>query len=326
MEQASKDVERGGPTAALLAPWAASTTRALFTDAIPVRLLGALHDCALSGEAPMLARAYPAKGREGNADAAWSQARWLVEDRPERLSAFMAHEPQTNEVRRSACLIGGFLAIAAQTNLPLRCFEVGASAGLNQLWDRYRYELGTVAVWGDPAAAVVIDTDWRGPPPAIDADVTVVERAACDRKPVDLADPVARRRLRAYTWADQIDRLARLEAAMALARAECITVDNADAVAWTAARADPRAGATTVLYHSVFWQYMPVESQAALTATIEKHGAAASADAPYAWLRMEPPPDNLASMELRLTLWPPGEERLLAHVHPHGAQVDWAEA
>lgn len=78
-----------------------------------------------------------------------------------------------------------------------------------------------------------------------------------------------------------------------------------------------------MLFHSVFWQYMPVESQANLTATIEALGARASASAPFAWLRMEPAPENMAAMEVRLTAWPGGAERVLASVHPHGAWVEW---
>jgi hypothetical protein len=143
---------------------------------------------------------------------------------------------------------------------------------------------------------------------------------------VNISDPVARARLRAYVWADQLDRMKRLEAAIALARAEGVTVDTDDAVRWTAARALPRDGAATVLYHSVFWQYMPPDSQAALLAAIRSHGAAASEPAPFAWLRMEPPAHDLANMELRLTLWPDGEDRLLARVHPHGAEVNWEVA
>jgi hypothetical protein len=151
----------------------------------------------------------------------------------------------------------------------------------------------------------------------------VIERAACDRKPVDLTDPAARRRLRAFIWADQIDRLARLDAAVGAALAAGVGVEAEDAVSWTARRARPQDGTVTVLFHSVFWQYMSPESQAALTGTLEALGALATGAAPFAWLRMEPPPQNLAVMEVRLTLWPGGEERLLALVHPHGAWVEW---
>jgi hypothetical protein len=41
---------------------------------------------------------------------------------------------------------------------------------------------------------------------------------------------------------------------------------------------------------------------------------------------MEPDPDNLSGpMDVRLTLWPGGEERLLARAHPHGAAVTWLD-
>ena len=326
MNKAAQDVEQGGPAASVLAAWAGDSARSLFADAVPIRLLGALHAFALGGDAPALTAAYPAADRAGDAEAAWAEGRRLMKLHPRRFIDFMDHEPQTNEVRRSACLIGGFLTIAKETGLPLRCFEVGASAGLNQLWDHFHYRLGDAGAWGDDRSSVDIDTAWRGSPPPLVESVNVIERAACDRRPVDISDPVARARLRAYVWADQRDRMKRLEAALALALAEGVTVETEDAVTWTAARAAPRGGAATVLYHSVFWQYMPPDSQSALLAAIQAHGAAASNEAPFAWLRMEPPPHDLANMELRLTLWPTGEERLLARVHPHGAKVDWGTA
>ncbi len=323
LDSAAADVASGGPARSLFAPWTGASARALIADAVTLRLLGALHDLALSGEAPALADAYPNAGRPGDPASAWAVARQAMADREQRLARFMAHEPQTNEARRSACLLPGFLALAAEAGLPLRCFEIGASAGLNQLWDRFRYRLGDVGAWGAADAPVFIDTDWRGPPPALGAEVSVIERATCDRKPVDLADPAARRRLRAYVWPDQIDRLQRLDRAIAAALAAGVRVEAEDAVSWTARRAAPREGAATVLFHSVFWQYMPAESQAALTAVIEARGGRAGASAPFAWLRMEPAPANLAAMEVRLTLWPGGEERVLASVHPHGAWVEW---
>ena len=320
LARSADDLEAGGPTLALVRPWADATIRDLFNDATPLRLVGALHDLALSGEDPVLAAAYPKPGREADPAAAWIAARTAMIRWQDRLEAFMAHEPQTNEVRRSVCLTPGFLQIAEETRMPIRAFEIAASAGLNLNWDHYAYRFGEAA-WGD--GPVVIDTDWTGPPPPVDAPVKVIERAACDRRPGDLSDPDQRRRLLAYIWPDQFERLARIRAAIDLARKLGVTVEAADAVDWTERRAAPQAGAVTVIYHSVFWQYMPQERQAALAAVIEALGARASAEAPFAWLRMEPPPQNMAAMEVRLTLWPGGEERILAEVHPHGAWVKW---
>jgi hypothetical protein len=321
LDLAADDVDAGGPATALLAPWADQDLRGLMAAAVPLRLLGGLHDLVLSGDDPALADAYPDPGKAFNAASAWREARRAMAEHAERLAAFMDHEPQTNEVRRSACLLGGFLTVAKETGLPLRCFEIAASAGLNLSWDRYRYDLSGSA-WG-PESPVLLPSDWSGVLPPLDAQVHVVHRQACDRRPVDLKDPVQRRRLLAYVWPDQFDRLERIRAAIDVALTNDVTVEAADAVDWTARSARPTPGAATVIYHSVFWQYMPAESQAALRQTIEHLGNSSTHEAPLAWLRMEPPPENMAIMEVRLTMWPGGEERVLAVVHAHGASARW---
>ncbi len=326
LARAKQDIDAGGVTAELLAYWAGATTRTFVNEAVAIRWLGAAHDLALSGEIPALSAAYPSPGAPGDPGAAWKVLADAMIAEPDRFVDFMSHEPQTNEVRRSACLLPGFVALAEATGLALRLFEIGASAGLNQLWDRYAYDFGPGRTWGDPASPVRLEAEWRGPWSALDSPVTVISRAACDRKPVDIRDPVARRRLKAYVWADQFDRLAWLEAAIATALANDTRVDAEDAVTWTESRAGPAVGAVTVLFHSIFWQYMPDASKGSLTRVIGGLGAKATLDAPFAWLRMEPPPENLAIVELRLTLWPGGEDRLLAHVHPHGAWVAWGKA
>ncbi|HET6971505.1 MAG TPA: DUF2332 family protein [Phenylobacterium sp.] len=322
LEHLAQDYEACGPVRALLQPWAGARGRQLFDEAVPIRLVNAFNHLALSGEAPELAAAYPQPGRSADPGAAWAVAREEIERRLDHLARFMGHEPQTNEVRRSACLLGGFLTVAAETGLPLRIFEIGASAGLNSYWDRFHYRLGEAA-WGDPASPVEIPVDWTGPPPPLDAPVEVIERHACDRRPTDLSDEAERRRLIACIWPDQFDRLDRSRAAIDLALANGVQVDAADALAWTQARVAPQAGAATVLYHSIFWQYLPAETRAGLEVAIRAIGAQASEEAPFAWLRMEPPMDNLATVEVRLTLWPSGQDRRLAVVHPHGAAVAW---
>ena len=323
---AARAVAQPGPVRDLFAPWAAASARALMEDAVPLRLLGAVHERALSGAAPDLTAAYPHGDSPGDPDRAWAMAEASIASDPAPLAAFMAHEPQTNETRRSLCLLGGYLTVAGEKRLPLRLFELGASAGLNQNWDRFRFELGGAGAWGDPASPVAMDTDWRGPPPPLDANVRVVSRVACDRKPVDINDADARRRLKAYVWADQSERLTRLDAAVGMALAQGTRVEAADAADWTAARVAPAPGAATVLFHSVFWQYLPKDTQGALEAMICQIGERATPDAPFAWLRMEPPPNDISKMEIRLTLWPTGQERLLGTCHPHGAWVAWLGA
>jgi hypothetical protein len=308
---------------ALFAPWDGQSYEALLDAAVVLRFLCALHDLALSGDAPALAATFPPAA---DGAAAWAAARAAIAANGPRLAAFMEHEPQTNEVRRSVCLLPGFLTIAAETGLPLACLELGASAGLNQLWSRYRYELGSAGAWGDPTSPLHLDTAWTGAAPPLDTDLRVASTAACDRKPIDIRDPAQRRRLRAYLWPDQTERLVRFDAAVAMALDAGVTVEAADAADWATARAAPRDGVATVIFHSIFWQYLPRETQAALRAAVAAHGAAATASAPLAWLRMEPPEGAAMPIELRLTLWPGGEDRRLAIVHAHGATVNWEAA
>ena len=189
---AAEAMQRGDELEGLLAPWAGLTVQQIGEAAVALRLLGACHDLALSGEAPELVAAYPAPDRAGEPRAAWRIARAAMGVRRELFAAFLGHEPQTNEVRRSAVLLPGFLAIADSTRLPLRGFELGASAGLNLNWDAFGYRLGDHA-WGPDDAAVRLSAEWRGQPPPLDAPIEVLERSACDRRPVDLTDPAQRR-------------------------------------------------------------------------------------------------------------------------------------
>lgn len=321
LDQMLAGLDAGGPYDAAFAPWTAATVRGIVTDAVPLRLLGALHYLVLSGRAPALAAQYPPHAPEAAAlAAAMADA---VASHADVVDSFMASPPQTNEVGRALCLVGGFLTVAAETGLPLRCLELGASAGLNMNWDRFGYRFGDGSGWGDPASPVQLEAAWSGGVPPR-ATVVVVERSGCDQAPIDVAGDDRALRLQSYVWADQALRRSRLRGAIALKRETGGAPERADAADWTEARVHTVPGTATVVYHSVFLQYPPESAQARIRAAIAGAGAAASAAAPLAWLRMEPDPANLAGpMEVRLTVWPGGADRLLAHVHPHGAVVDW---
>jgi hypothetical protein len=81
-------------------------------------------------------------------------------------------------------------------------------------------------------------------------------------------------------------------------------------------------GAATVVYHTVFWTYLPRATQQHITEALDRAGAAATAERPLAWLRFEGA-DGRPPALLTLTLWPSGETRVLAEAGFHGQWLDW---
>jgi len=287
-----------------------------FGDALALRLCGGLHHLARSGGAPDLAALYPPAPLP-EADALWRSVAAHLDDAA--LWSWLDSAPQTNEVGRSAVLMSGLLVVAARFGLPLLLYELGASAGLNLQLDRYHYDLGGLAA-GDPASPILLRPEWTGPPPPA-AAIRIAGRAGTDLNPVAL--PEGREHLIAYVWPDQAERLARLQAALALASAAPPPVDRADAADWIetklALAAEP--GMARVVMHSVAFHYFPESTKRRVAAHIEAAGARATLDGPLAWLRYEEQPGD-GRFSLRLRLWP-GEEQLLAWTHPHGRSVEW---
>lgn len=311
--RAADDIAAGGPVWRAIEPWAAEPAR--FTHHL--RLMGALHRRALAGEAPELAAHYPSTGGDGDPDRAWRAILALLESDPPGLTRGV----QTNEVGRSAALLGGFLTVVAETGLGLRLLELGASAGLNLRFDRFHFRAPDWE-WGDRASPASVRADYAGGArPPLPRWTWIAERRGCDADPVDPATEDGRLTLLSFVWPDQGERLRQLDAAIDVARRVPAAVDRADAADWIEARLpEPRGGAATVVYHSVFWGYLDEEGQQRVAAAIEAAGRAASPGAPLAWLRMEPGADQT---DLTLTLWPGGAERVLARAGYHGTPVHW---
>lgn len=293
--------------------------------AVSLRWAAALHHLALRGRAPWAALWPPAAASDVQLDDAIAAA-WAGE-RP-HLERALARAPQTNEVQRSAALLPGLLHVAAATGLPLALCEIGASAGLNLWPDRHRVDYGAWT-WGAPDAPLTLRCEWQGPVPAsAGAPLAVRSRAGCDLHPVDLRVADEALRLRSFVWPDQAERVARLARAIEVTapwlRDEGVAVQARAAAAFAAAQlAAPREGVTTVLLHTIMWQYLPTAEQQAIVATLEAAGRRATRAAPLAWLRLEPPVPE-ARAELRCRLWPGGEDHLLGRAHPHVAGFEAA--
>lgn len=289
-------------------------------DALPLRIAGALHALVLTGKTADLAGFYPPHLPEGDDNRLWQAIEDALFCHGSYLLRFIESPPQTNEVARSSALAAGCATVAMIAGNPLAILEIGASAGLNLHWEWFSHDLGGV-VLGQPGAAPSLKPNWQGPPPP-SASVTVQERAGCDRRPIDRRDSHQLLRLRAYVWPDQATRLRHLDQALATIAASPVEVDAVDAPDWLEIKLGDRSTAlTTVLFHSIVWQYLDQGRQERLTATIRKAGALANRKAPLAWLRMEPGPNQAA--ELGLTLWPGGRDLTLADVDYHGRWIRW---
>jgi hypothetical protein len=313
LTRAAEDVEAGGPVARVL-----GDRQATNASALALRLMGTVHRLVLQGDAPKLAATYPSVGGQADPDAAWSAFTALIEERFDAVNAGIERPVQTNEVGRAGALVGGFLEIARATGLPLRVFEVGASGGLNLRWDRFFYE-ARGATWGDPESPVRLCSYNSDRALPFDVQTEVVERAGCDAAPVDVTTEEGRLTLLSYIWPDQIHRIRLFRAALAVAAGTPAPVEQAEAVAWTDARWHPEPGTATVVFHSIVMQYLG-ERRAIFKDLVRGRAADATADAPLAWLRLEPAGPEAA---LRLTIWPGGTDATIARSGFHGQNVRW---
>lgn len=289
-------------------------------DGLPLRAAGGLHALHRSGAEPALVPLY-AGGGGVDADAVVAMA---IARHDATLLPWLAGPPQTNEAGRSSSYIAAMLWLAAQ-GLPARfeCLEIGSSAGINLMIDRYSYDLAGISV-GPDDAAMTLQPEWVGPPPPA-GDVTFAGLHGCDLAPIDLTDPAQLLRLKAFVWPEHIVRFERLEAAARAAAARKPDLVRADAADFVAGRlALPQeAGTTRVLMHSIVWQYVGAESQARITRDMEAAAARATPDRPLAWISLEANRTNFQH-ELNVRHWPgDGTPRLLARAHAHGAHVEW---
>ena len=294
----------------------------LSDQALPLRLAGGLHALVRAGVSERLAAIYPPNPLP-SAKAVWDAVSKALVEAEGELMPWLDSAPQTNEVARAAVLMAGLLVIAAKTGHKLALYELGASAGLTLVLDRYAYRLGSREV-GMPHSKVMLAPHWTGNDPPR-AELRVGDRRGTDLNPLDVTNPADRDRVLAYIWADQADRIARTEAALAIAASDPPAIDGGDAAEWLEhwVTRDAASGTTRVVMHSIALQYFPEDAVERITAHLEKVGQAATPEAPLAWLRYERDPEAGGRPDLRLRLWPDGSDTVLAFADPHGGKVEW---
>ena len=266
---------------------------------LPLRLLGGLHYLVLGDE------------------AAWDELDLSLERHAQFLRRWCSEqEVQTNEVQRSWALLPAFLSL--EDGRPFDLLELGPSAGLNLLWDRYayRYSSGT---WG--SGELELRGDDRVPPPAelLSRQVEIARRRGVDLSPIDVTTPEGARMLQAFVWPDQTARLDRLRRAIDVARLDPPELIRGDYVAELPALLRDRVpGAQLVVFQTASTMYLDRPGAERLRAVLHEAGGRE----PLVFVTTGRAPDD-DGFALEVERFPDGGPRRLAVFDFHGAWLEW---
>jgi hypothetical protein len=168
----------------------------------------------------------------------------------------------TEPVRASflVTLLGHIMAEGAVE--PYSFVEVGCSAGLLTVFDRYYYDFGALGRVGKPSNPHVRVGQFRGGSPRIPDHMPVIsERYGIDLNPVDPADPEERRWIEGQMAPDMFEQRAELREALKL-RAELPLVTIKGDALLTVPDLLPKLTATPVVFHSAcLYQWPPAQQQ-----------------------------------------------------------------
>lgn len=248
----------------------------------------------------------------------------IIRERADWLRRFVATKGvQTNEVQRSWLLLPCFLEIARKTGVEtFDLLEFGSSAGLNLVWDRhrYRYEQG---VWGSERAPLELGGEERRPVPArlLALRPRVRQRRGIDLSPLDVTRPGDTLLLKSFAWADQTERLERLDRAVEALRQDPPELEQGDVVErLPSLLAERLPGALTVVYQTAVRGYIDREDWRQVITALDDAGR----QFPLALVSVSRPAEGEDRYwGLWLRLWPDGEKRLLAHAGFHGQWLEW---
>jgi len=249
--------------------------------------------------------------------AYWADFRDMFLARTDQVRAEMlVRRTQTNEPARCAVL----LPVLARLTGPLALIEVGASAGLCLLPDRYGYAYHGHAPFG-PEPRFPCRADPRTPVPAVHP--TIAWRAGIDLNPLDVRNDDDMKWLETLVWPDQPERLARLRAAIATARAEPPPIVRGDLLtALLDLVASAPKDATVVVFHTAVLAYIADPAARADFARLVRK-------LNVAWISNEVPRVFPDIAEKCPTSGPPGAFLLAvngeptAWTDPHGAWIEW---
>jgi len=268
----------------------------------PLRLLGGMHYLVLGGE------------------ASWDDS---PAEHAEFLFEFVRTQGvQTNEVQRAWVLVPLFCRVAERTSArEIDLVELGPSAGLLLVWDRYRCDYTARSV-GPRDAAVVLHGEERRPVRGslLEHVPRVRRRVGIDRDPIDVTDPDRARLLKSFVWADQTDRLERLDLAIETLREdppELLHADFVDALPDVLGARSPDV--LTVVFQTAALGYVEPDRRERVRDALAEAGQIL----PLVFVSAGNPRIGVEDWGLRIVYWPGGDREFAGHAEYHGRWLDF---
>jgi hypothetical protein len=267
-----------------------------------LRLLGGLHYLVLGGE------------------ASWDDP---LEQHKEFLTEFVrTQRVQTNEVRRAWLLTPLFLRVAQRTGAPaLDLIELGSSAGLLLGWDRYHY-VYEAGEWGPREAPLTLTGDERRPVPADLLELTPAVRGkiGVDLAPLDVRSDESLRLLKAFVWAGQDERLARLDEGFAAVRGdppELVQGNYVELLPELLAERDPDV--VTIVFASATLAYLSDDDVARVRSALAESGRSGG----LVFVNTGKGRTGERHWGLRIVYYPGGDREFAGEADYHGSWLDW---
>ncbi len=247
--------------------------------------------------------------------------RSLVRQDPAGLARVMLERrTQTNEPARCATILPALARLAE----PLALIEVGASAGLTLLFDRYSYDYAGARLNGSDQDAPVLRCELIGrvPVPVPERMPAIAWRAGLDLNPLDVTSDDDVRWLSCLVWPGEGDRSERLEAAISTARRDPPLVYRGDLLTdLPALAAEAPREATLVIYHSAVLAYVAARDRLRFAGIVRRLGPVwLSNEAPGVVADVPAPAEHTGAFVLAQDGQTP-----LAFTDGHGTWLQWLD-
>jgi hypothetical protein len=254
----------------------------------PTLLFAAVHELVVHERQHPLAAYYASITSEAASDDPLPAFRSFCSFYRQRILARMADGgTQTNDVRRSAALVIGLHHLQDRVQKPLVLVELGASAGLLLLFDRYRIHIGGRALGPEASPVDVwVDADESAEALAPPRMPSVADRVGVDLAPIDLKDDVQVRWLEAFVWPEAHGDRVRLKAATVMAQRTPPRVLRGDAVTLLPTLLESISETfVPVVFHSTLFTYLDAAQRQSVASCMEVVGSRRD----LCWLPLEAP-------------------------------------